>query len=157
MDCSLPGSSVHGILQIRILEWVAIPFSRGSSWPRGLTCVSCLAGRFFTIWGKKPRFCLLVTLEYFFPSICASQLTSLPTYPPQCCCLFFKYYMIMSLYVPLFTQKMVQWLPMAYTLDSKHIGWPCAPLVYIELSQLSLLFPHPLYLKSPLPEVPSSL
>ena len=34
MDCSLPGSSVHGISQIRILEWVAIPFSRGSSLPR---------------------------------------------------------------------------------------------------------------------------
>ena len=35
MDCSLPGSSAHGILQARILEWVALPFSRGSSWPRG--------------------------------------------------------------------------------------------------------------------------
>ena len=35
MDCSLPGSSVHGIFQERILEWIAIPFSRGSSQPRG--------------------------------------------------------------------------------------------------------------------------
>ena len=43
-------SSVHGILQARILEWVAIPFSRGSSWPRDWTRVSCIAGRFFTIW-----------------------------------------------------------------------------------------------------------
>ena len=50
MDCNPPGSSVHGILQARILEWVAIPFSRGSSWPRDLTYVSCFAGRFFTIW-----------------------------------------------------------------------------------------------------------
>ena len=41
MDCSLPGSSVHGILQARILEWVAISSSRGSSWPRDQTCVSC--------------------------------------------------------------------------------------------------------------------
>ena len=49
MDCSPPGSSVHGILQARILEWVAIPFSRGSSWLRDRTCVSCIAGRFFTI------------------------------------------------------------------------------------------------------------
>ena len=49
MDCSPPGSSVHGILQERILEWVAIPFSRGSSWPRDQTWVSCIAGRFFTI------------------------------------------------------------------------------------------------------------
>ena len=39
MDCSPPGSSVHGILQARILEWVAIPFSRGSSWPRDRTQV----------------------------------------------------------------------------------------------------------------------
>ena len=49
MDCSLPGSSVHGILQARILEWVAILFFRGSSQPRDRTQVSCIAGRFFTI------------------------------------------------------------------------------------------------------------
>ena len=48
MDCSLPGSSVHGILQARILEWVAYPFSRGSSQPRNQTWVSCIAGGFFT-------------------------------------------------------------------------------------------------------------
>ena len=40
MDCSLPGSSVHGILQARILEWVAISSSRGSSWPGNQTCIS---------------------------------------------------------------------------------------------------------------------
>ena len=50
MDCSSPGFSVHGILQARILKWVAIPFSRGSSWPRDWTQVSPTAGRFFTIW-----------------------------------------------------------------------------------------------------------
>ena len=49
MDYSPGGSSVHGILQARILEWVAIPFSRGSSRPRDRTRVSCIAGRFFTI------------------------------------------------------------------------------------------------------------
>ena len=43
MECSLPGSSVHGILQARILEWVAIPFSRGSSQPRDPTQFSCIA------------------------------------------------------------------------------------------------------------------
>ena len=52
-DCSPPGFSVHGILQARILEWVAISFSRGSSWPRDWTLVSCIAGRFFTIWATK--------------------------------------------------------------------------------------------------------
>ena len=49
-DCSLPGSSVHGILQIRVLEWVAVPFSRGSSQPTDWTPVSHIVGGFFTIW-----------------------------------------------------------------------------------------------------------
>ena len=49
MDCSPPGSSVHGILQARILEWAAIPFSSRSSQPRDRTRISCFAGRFFTI------------------------------------------------------------------------------------------------------------
>ena len=48
MDCSLPGFSMHGIFQARILEWFAISFSRGSSWPRNRTRVSCTAGRLFT-------------------------------------------------------------------------------------------------------------
>ena len=53
MDCSLSGSSVHGILQARILEWVAISFSRGSSRPRNWTWVSCIAGRWFTNWARR--------------------------------------------------------------------------------------------------------
>ena len=48
MDCSPPGSSVPGLLQARILEWVAILFSGGSSWPRDRTWDSCTAGRLFT-------------------------------------------------------------------------------------------------------------
>ena len=52
MDYSLPGS-VHGILQVRTLEWIAIPFSRGSSRPRDWTHISCIAGRFFTIWATR--------------------------------------------------------------------------------------------------------
>ena len=47
MHHSLPGSSVHGIFQARILEWVAIPFSRGSSWPRDQSWVSSMPGQFF--------------------------------------------------------------------------------------------------------------
>ena len=50
MDRSLPGSSVHGILQSRIPEWVAIPFSSGSSQSRDQSQVSCIAGRYFMIW-----------------------------------------------------------------------------------------------------------
>ena len=56
MNCSPLSSSVHWISQARILEWVAVSFSRGSSWPRDWTSVSCIAGRFFTAeWpGKHP-------------------------------------------------------------------------------------------------------
>ena len=53
VDCSLPGSSVHGILQARILEWVAMPSSRGYSWPRDWTWVSRIVGIFFTIWATR--------------------------------------------------------------------------------------------------------
>ena len=53
MDCSLPRSSIHGILQARVLEWVAISFSRGSSWPRDQTRVSHIVGRCFTIWATR--------------------------------------------------------------------------------------------------------
>ena len=59
VDCSPPGSSVHRILQAGILEWVAMPSSRGPSWPRGQTrvsCISCIAHRFFsTLPRGKPQ------------------------------------------------------------------------------------------------------
>ena len=53
MNCSLPVSSVLGISQARVLEWVAFPFSRGSSQPRDRTQVSYIAGRFFTSWATN--------------------------------------------------------------------------------------------------------
>ena len=53
MGCSLSVSSVDGILHARIPEWVAITFLRWSSWPRDPTQVSCIAGRFFTVWATR--------------------------------------------------------------------------------------------------------
>ena len=53
MDCSLPGSSVHGIFQARVLEWVTISFFRGSSQLRDQTQVSHIVGRRFTIWATR--------------------------------------------------------------------------------------------------------
>ena len=53
MDCSLSDSSIHGIFQARVLEWIAISFSRGPSWPRNWTWVSHIAGRRFTIWATR--------------------------------------------------------------------------------------------------------
>ena len=77
MDCSLPGSSVHGIFQARVLEWVTISFSRRSSQPRIWTRVSRIVGRRFTIWAtrevssclKEPKFkgkksTVLLTLKW---------------------------------------------------------------------------------------------
>ena len=53
MDYSLPCFSIHGIFQARVLEWVAISFSRGSFWPRDWTWVSCIVGRRFTVWATR--------------------------------------------------------------------------------------------------------
>ena len=71
MDSSPLGSSGHGILQARILEWVAIPFSRESSWPRDRTPVFCTAGRFFTIWAPRETHIFHYTVCYttLFPAL----------------------------------------------------------------------------------------
>ena len=61
MDYRPPGSSVHGIFQARILDWVAIPFSRESSWPRDWTWVSYIESKFFNIWARgKIYMCICV-------------------------------------------------------------------------------------------------
>ena len=65
MDCSLPGSSVHRITQARIREWVAIFFSRGSVWPRSLTCFCFIVGGFFFF--LKPLSHLGSPIEFTFP------------------------------------------------------------------------------------------
>ena len=65
MDCSLPCSSVHGIFQARVLEWVAISFSRGSSQPRDWTWVSHIVVRCFTIWTTRSR-CFLEFSCFFY-------------------------------------------------------------------------------------------
>ena len=69
MDCILPGSSVHGILQARMLERVAISFSRGSSWPREWTCISCIVGGFFTAEPPGTQLCeCMERLPFALPS-----------------------------------------------------------------------------------------
>ena len=83
MDYSLPGSSVHGILQWRILEWVAISFSRGSSQPRDQTWVSCIAGRFFTVWGTKDALVTYQNITYLFSIIPVLYGFTQPSPPPN--------------------------------------------------------------------------
>ena len=63
MDCIKPGSSIHGISQARILEWLVISFSRGSSRPKNPTQVSFIAGRFFTDWATVTFFFLVMLGE----------------------------------------------------------------------------------------------
>ena len=57
MNCSPAGSSVHGIPQARILEWVAISFSRGFLQPKNRTWVCCVTGKFFTVWATREDLC----------------------------------------------------------------------------------------------------
>ena len=64
-----PGSSIHGILQARILEWVAIPFYSGSSWLKGQTGVSSIAGRFYTVWATREAPQLSVSSVQFSCSV----------------------------------------------------------------------------------------
>ena len=70
-DCSLPGSSVHGIFQAIVLEWVAIFFSRGSSQPKAQTRVSCIVDRRFTVWATREVLKLSTVL--FAPVNCVSE------------------------------------------------------------------------------------
>ena len=70
VDCSLPGSSAPGICKVRILKWVAISFSGGSFQPRDQTCVSCLAGKFFTTeppWKSQGTYYFII--DYFIYSL----------------------------------------------------------------------------------------
>ena len=69
MDCSPSGSSVHGILWARILEWVTIPFSREYSQPRDWTQIYCIAGGFFTIWAIRDEVIFYMGLGLYFPDV----------------------------------------------------------------------------------------
>ena len=76
MDCSLPGSSLHGILQARVLEWVAISFSRGSSQLRDQTGVSRIPGRLFNLWATREE-------VYINPLPCEPLSHPSPTHPAR--------------------------------------------------------------------------
>ena len=86
--CDLMDSPIHGILQARILEWVAFPFSRGSSQPRDRTQVSHIAGRFFTNWATREALFTFTSPSVQFisvaqscPTLCGAMNRSTPGLP----------------------------------------------------------------------------
>ena len=92
MDCSPPGFSVHGILQTRILEWVAMPSSRGSSWPKGWRhgpCASCIGRQILSCWATREALVMPEPLlnydadEMWLWRLSFSLLISLPAFPPS--------------------------------------------------------------------------
>ena len=96
MGCSLPGSSVHGILQARILGWVAMPFIRGSSQSRDWTYVSCIAARLSTAWATREA---RETLDLSI-----------------CCTLYLKYWSLLKIYWSLTIYTLVSLLLCDYFL-----------------------------------------
>ena len=87
-DCSPPGFPVHGILQARVMQWVVISFSRGSSRPRDRTWVSCIAGRFFTNWATREAPSVLLLFSHSVVSdSCDPMDCSIPGFPVLLCLL----------------------------------------------------------------------
>ena len=105
VDCSPPGSSVHGNLPARILEWVAIPFSRGSSQSRDRIWVSCIASRFFTVWATReatylPSFISLCPPSFqpkWHPS--GNRSKSVCPFTPPCLCTHCSVWMLCLLLI----------------------------------------------------------
>ena len=128
MDCSLPHSSVHGIFHARVLEWVAISCSRGSSWPRDWTQVSRIVGRHFTIWATRK-----VTL-YSSPSLTQAKL------------FFFSFFKQNSCFHLDFAQCLYCWHS-TWSVWSVHVfptvlstASPPLPLVLVKLRGLAVPF-----------------
>ena len=157
MGCSLPGSSVHGISQAGILEWVAIPFSRGSSWSRDGTWVSRIAGVFFTTWasreapsrGKGSKILIVLIdivwmdsflIQFRAPTVYREYVPNLRHHSHQIVCLFNKGEMVGTkikgriLFVCLFelVMKSESWLLLA--------GWPEDYIFQWSLYSLLILF-----------------
>ena len=77
--CSPPGSSVHGILQARIPARVAMPYSRGSSQPRDRTRISCIPGRFFTVWAIREALMEAIVVDNFSKLMKSKQVQWIPS------------------------------------------------------------------------------
>ena len=129
MNCK--GSSVHGISQARILEWVVVSFFRGYSWPKDWNHISCLAGRFFTT--EPPGKPSVLRLTHFF--IYPNSLVHLIQSPDLKCPILFPG-LTFSLILVLYIQRLTQHLHMNVWQVSKY--------------QIKLLLPYLLFLSPPI-------
>ena len=120
MDYSLPGSSLHGIFQSRILEWIATLSCRGSSLPRDRIWVLCIAGRFFTIWvTREAPTNVLVT------QLCPSLCDSMDSIPPDA-----------SIHEILQPRKL-EWIAIPFSRGSSQRGTkPGSPALQVDLYYL---------------------
>ena len=108
MDCSLQSSSIHGIFQARVLEWVAISFSRGSSQPRDQTQVSHIVGRHFTVWATREA--LITYLAFQGMHVC-----------------LLHHFSHVQLFATLWTLAHQAALSMGYSRQEYWNGLPCPP------------------------------
>ena len=131
MDCSPQSSSIHGIFQARILEWVAISFSRGYSWPNVWTQVSHNAGRLFTIWAtvEVDIFYINIYIIIYTYSCCSVSKLCLTLCDPTNCSMPG---LPVLLCLPEFAQTHVHWVSEA--IQPSHPLLPTSPF--------ALSFPH---------------
>ena len=127
--------AVHGFLQARIMEWVAFPFSRGSSQPRNWTRVSCIAGRFFINWAMSEAFLnhliyfCLINIKTYSLSIIVLTLSRLALCDPMDCSM--PGFPVLH-YLPKFAQTQVHWVRDAIQ-PSHPLSPPSPPTKYIYL------------------------
>ena len=117
IDCSLPGPSVHGILRATILDWVAIPFSRGYSQPRDRTQVSCIAGRFSTICANWDAPYNYHTRPQLYPFCEATSFSRSGIIPYSCCIQH-----LINIWPSLMAQ-LVKNLPAMWETWARSLGW----------------------------------
>ena len=118
MDCSPPGSSVHDILQARVLEWIAISFSRGSSLPRDQTRVSHLVDRRFTVWATRE--------VQLFAQVVKLHVCSVSQSPPTLCDLMDCSRPISSAH-GLLQARILEWIAISSRRDLPNLGIESAP------------------------------
>ena len=148
MGCTPLGSSVHGLLQARILEWVAMPSSRGSSWSGSLTHVSCIAGIFFTCWATREAHSTLYRGEYQKKIKQGRSFIELTFSPPvsdyfsrytrflACTYLLFQHWLFMHHF------RGLSWGVSVCTVFAIRLTWGCVSLALLQPQTYQVISAH---------------